>query len=362
MNQDSPVAADSAATIGAERRPSDSAPQPEGASESGSDGSPARSGNTSGGATGTGSAQAPSASRRPRTIEERLRLRFRRCRLRRRFRAPGLPVRTSQDPGTRRPRSGPRQRARPTTDPRRRPPPGLRASRPLVQHPERERTPGPAPRLPTPRPRIRQRRPWMDRELRPPPSAVAVEEAEVGEAEGALVLPTRTVPTRTVPTRTMREAEKTPATRWIARRHPVATAATGRPLPRRPATGSPGGPRSTSAPMTRRRSIPPRTPSATTRSPTARSRRPRVRGSAGVDGGPAPPSGRRALRATEPRSRPRTRRRRAGPAPGRTRSRSRPEAPREGCVPAVRARVASAEDVAAARTRSWCRGSPTRSW
>ena len=218
------------------------------------------------------------------------------------------------------------------------------------------------PRLPTPPPRIRHRRPWMEPELRPLRSAVAVEEAEVGEAAEALDLPTPTVPKRTVPTRTVKEAETTPPTGWIARHHPAATAATGRPLPRRPAAGRRGGPRSTSAPMTRRQSIPRRTPSAMTRFRTARSCRRRVRGNAGVGGAPAPRSGRRAPRATEPRSLPRTRRRRAGPAPGRMRSRSRPEGPREGCVPAARARVASAEGVAAARTRSWFRGSPTRSW
>lgn len=199
----------------------------------------------------------------------------------------------------------------------------------------------------------------------PPPSGVLVAAAEVVEAAGALALPRRTRP---VPTRTVSEV-KTPLTsRWIARHHPADTAATGRPVPRRPATGSPGSPdrpgspRSMSAPMTRRHSIPPPTPSERTRSPTARSCRPRARGSAVVDEAPAPPSGRRVLRATEPRSQPRIRRRRAGRERGRTRSRSRREVPREDCDPAARGRVASVVDAGAARTRSSCRGSPTRSW
>lgn len=249
----------------------------------------------------------------------------------------------------------------PPTDPRPIPPPGPRGSRPLVQHPERERTPGAAPRLPIPHPRIRQRRPWMDPSLRPLRSAVAVEEAGVGEAAVALVLPTRAVRRRTVPTRKMMEAETPRATWWIVRHRPAATAAARRPPLGRPATGSRGGLRSTPAPMTRRRSIPPLTPNAKTRSPTAHSRRP-VRGSAGVGGAPAPPNGRPALRAPESRTLPRSLRRRTGPAPGRTRSRSRPGGQREGRVQAARAQVASAEAVAAARTRSSCRGSPTRSW
>ena len=279
--------------------------------------------------------------------------------------APGPPVQTVR-PGSSHPRpavADPSQRTRTRIH---QPPPrhGLRASRPRVQHPAREPIQGPGRRLPTPRPRMQQHRAWMDPGSRPLRNAVVVEEAGVEEAAGALVLPTAALRGRPVPTRRAQEAPMPPAIWWIARHRRADTAATGRPLQRRPATGNPGDRRSTSEPTTRLRADPPPTPSERMHCPTARALQPRARGSAVVAVAPAPPSARRALRATEPRSRlsSRSRRPRAGPAAGRTRNRSRPGGPREGFVPVVRARVASAEDVAAERTPSWRRGSPTRSW
>ncbi len=118
------------------------------------------------------------------------------------------------------------------------------------------------------------------------------------------------------------------------------------------------------APTTKHPTIPPLTPSATTPCPMARRQPPRAPASAAVAAARVPPSGRPPLRATTQPSPPTRWRRshRVAPAPGRTRSRWRPVAPPVACVPAVRGPGGSAEDGAAARTRSSCRGSRTRSW
>jgi hypothetical protein len=222
---------------------------------------------------------------------------------------PAVPARVAA-----RPRTRPRQPKRRAMDPRRRPRPDLRVRRPLGQRkgPERVRR---QTRPPPARPRrLRRRTPARPERPLPPRSGAAVAAAGAGEAAEVHARRTRTV---------VRRSTSTPATG----RH-----------------------------WTRRRTRSEKTPC-----PTARSRRPRVvHGSVGVGEAPAPRSGRRTVRVTDPRNPSPIRRRPAEPGPGRTRSRSRREVPREGCVPAARAPVASAEGAAAARTRSSSRGSPTR--
>ena len=170
--------------------------------------------------------------------------------------------------------------------------------------------------------------------------------------------------------RTARQPTTTEAATDIGATEPIAPrprVTSGRgPSRRRPpaSTGRPGEPPSTWVPTTRRR----RDSTADTQRDDAipdgpRGRRRPALASAVVGGARGPPSGRRARPRRDRPLEPATERgRRAGPAPGRTRSRSRTVARRGGCVRAVHGRVAWEADVAAARTPSWCPGSPTRSW
>ena len=362
MNQESPVAADSAATTGADRRRSDGASPPDG----GSDHRHRRVfvgpiGGHIGGKHRDRRAQASTASRRSRKVQERLR-RFRRSGPRPWRRRVGLPGGRVERPCLGHRHDGRRRlhaHIRPeSTSPSIIHPSGEHEGRSDVEgrrcgyrHHGRRRCGG---ARDTRRGRARSR---IDRPEAAFPSRWPRPGRRWGcSSRGHEPRHAERIRSRRRGERRRRRPGGSPGT--IA----AATAATGPPRPRRPATGSPVGPRSTPAPMTRRRSIPRRTPSATTRSPTARSRRPRARGSAGAGVARARRSGRPPPRATASRSRSPRPRRRAGRAPRRTRSRSKPEVPREGCAPAVRAPAASAEDAAAGRTPSSCPGSPTRSW